>query len=278
MASLKKNIDRVNKKVASINKQFVQTLKKNSPNKKVLFVIGCQRSGTNMVLEIFERDYEAKVYGEFSKLSSDDKHKIRLNSFEKVKNEIEKVSAGFIVLKPLVESQNIKSILDNFSQSKALWMFRHYKDVASSNLKHFGINNGIVDLTPMVENNKDDWRGEYVPDKAKEIILKYFSKDMNPYDAAVLFWYVRNSIYFELELESNSNIMICQYEDLVTNPQKIMNKIYNFNDLDFPGDHIIKHVHSSSLNKGKQIDISPEIEKLADEMFDKLISLYNLRK
>ncbi len=271
----KKKIERAKRKVFLSGKNLLQNLKEADPNKKVLFVVGCQRSGTNMILEIFERDLNAKVYGEFSKLSDKDEYKIRLNPLPEVKEEIEKDKVGLIVLKPLVESHRVEELLDYFKGSKAIWAFRNYKDVASSNLRHFGINNGIKDLTPIYENNKSDWRGAGASEKVRELVSKYFSKDMNPYDAAVLFWYVRNEIFFEHKLYENPNIMMVRYEDLVTNPEKMMKKIYSFIEKEFPGNHIFAKVHSSSLGKGKEINISPEIKELAEEMTERLMNMYS---
>jgi hypothetical protein len=87
-------------------------------------------------------------------------------------------------------------------------MFRGYKDVASSNIKYFGLTNGTNDLIPIVNHEPNNWRSENVSSHVRETILKYFSKDMNPYDAAVLFWFARNSIYFDRELDENPRVML----------------------------------------------------------------------
>ncbi len=274
----KKKIERAKRKVFLTGKNLVQNLKDQVPDKKVLFVFGCQRSGTNMILEIFERDMNAKTYEEFSKLSDKDKFKIRLNPLPEVKEEINKDKVGLVVLKPLVESHRVNELLDYFEGSKALWAFRNYKDVASSNLRHFGINNGIKDLTPIYENDKSDWRGAGASEKIRKLVSKYYSKNMNPYDAAVLFWYVRNEIFFEQKLYENPDILMVRYEDLVTDPETMMKKIYEFIGREFPGNHIFAKVHSSSLGKGKEINISPEIKDLAEEMTSRLMEVYNKRK
>ena len=79
--------------------------------KSVLFIVGCQRSGTTVMRRILETDLNSKTYGEYSKLSSNG---IRWRSLEWVKNEFDKEKAPFIVSKPLVESQNVPAILDYF--------------------------------------------------------------------------------------------------------------------------------------------------------------------
>lgn len=245
--------------------------------KDIVFIIGCQRSGTTMIYDIFTKDLDTKTYDEFSKLSSMDKYKIRLNPLDLVKKEIQKVKSSFVIIKPLVESQNILNLLKNFYGSKAIWMYRNYQDVASSNLKKFGIKNGIKDLRYIVEDDTRDWRADKVSKKTRELILKYFSEDMNPYDAAVLFWYARNSIYFELNLDQNKDVILCKYEDLVVFPEKVIKSIYKNLNQAIPDPEIYQDVDSASLKKGKNIELTPEIEKLANELLNKLDKVYQIK-
>ncbi len=102
-------------------KKLYQTLLSNGLPRSILFIVGCQRSGTSIMQIVFKRDMNTRSFGEFSELSSNDsKSGIRLNSFELVEKEFSKVKAPFIVAKPLVESQNILQLLDYFRNSKAL--------------------------------------------------------------------------------------------------------------------------------------------------------------
>lgn len=222
------------------------------------------------MLRIFENDLNTKTYGEFSKLSSKDENKIRLNPLYLVKKDIQKGRAPFIILKPLVESQNILKLLQYFDNSKALWMFRDYKDVALSNLNHFGIKNGLNNLRPIVENKSGNWRSEKVSKNVRKIILSHFSENMNPYAAAVLFWYARNSLYFELGLDQNIDVFLCKYEDLVRAPVKVVKTIYRNLNQNFPGTKIQKKIYSKSLKRSQDMELSPEIGQFAKELLDKL--------
>lgn len=241
----------------------------------ILFIIGCQRSGTSITTQVFELDWNTKVYGETSELSTDDPvGKIRLNAFDKVKATIKNNKVPFVITKPLVETQNILNLLNNFKDSKALWMFRHYKDVASSNLKEFGLKNGINNLRPIVENEPNNWRSENVPDFVRNIVLTYFSEDMLPHDAAALFWFVRNYWFFELQLEKNPRVIMCKYDDMVSKPSETFRSIYKFAGQHYPGDKIVKDIDSSSKGKGKKVELSPEIDKLCRELLYKMNDIY----
>lgn len=240
--------------------------------RKILFITGCQRSGTSVMQRTFEKDMNAIIYGERSKLSSIEG--IRLNPLNTVKEEIRKAKAQFIVLKPLVESQNILKLLDYFEGSKALWLYRDFKDVAASNLKTFGPRNGINDIRPIVENHPNNWRSEGVSENTRKIIGQHFSENMKPHDAAVLFWYSRNSLFFDLGLSENPNILMCKYEHLIAKPGEVFRNIYENLGQSFPGERITAEIHSGALRKGKDIEISPAIEKLARELLEKLDKVY----
>lgn len=264
-------------------KYFYQNFLLRAKNQhRLLFIIGCQRSGTSLINRIFARDLNVSVYRESSRLSSNDpssiaKNKLRLNSFSDVKAALDKDKAPFIVFKPLVETQNVLDILDYFSESKALWMYRHFKDVVNSLLKKFSINVGIRNLKSIVENNQENWYSEKVPENIRRIVIQHFSEQMSPYDAAALFWFVRNQLFYELQLDHNSRVLMCRYEDLVTQPNQVMQNIYQFVGAHY-GDGNSWEVHSNSVQKGYSVQLLPEIEELCNDLLMKLDNTYRDQK
>ena len=256
-------------------KSIYQSIRAKKSQQSILFIVGCQRSGTTMMLHIFEGDLNTKCFAERSALTSNDTARgIRLNAPELIKRQLSRVRAPLIVIKPLVESQNTPALLDYFENSQAVWMFRNYKDVALSNLKHFGINTGINDLRAIMNNDTKNWRAEKVSQHVRETISKYFSEDMNPYDAAVLFWFARNSLYFELNLQADPRVILCRYEDFVLAPEKHLRAIYQRVGQVYPESSTTSIVHSNSRQKGKDIELSPAIEELAQDMQKKLEMAY----
>ena len=106
-------------------KKIYHSIKARNVPQSILFVVGCQRSGTSIVTDVLNRELNTKSLGEFNVLTSNDPiGKIRLNSLESVKEEFSKSKAPFIVVKPLVESQNTPELLSYFDNSTALWIFR----------------------------------------------------------------------------------------------------------------------------------------------------------
>ena len=245
--------------------------------KTILFILGCQRSGTTLMNAIFERDLNTKVYAEQSQLSSHDVPKrLRLNPLSSVKTVIDRDRAPIIILKPLVESQNTLKLLAYFEGSKALWLYRHYQDVAASNVKKWGDKNAIGDLKAIIERRPRDWRYENVSAETRDIVLEHFSEEMNAYDAAALYWFVRNRFIFQLNLDTNPRVRICKYERLITDPVGVMTEIYKFLDHDFPGSKVVSNVHSASINKGKDTKLTPQIDSLCEDLLRKLDQAYGI--
>lgn len=266
------------RKLLTAKKNAHQRLKPYAVRKKVLFIVGCQRSGTTLMLRIFEKDLNTKTFGEFSMLSSEDEDKLRLNPLPLVERDIRTFSPTLIVLKPLVESQNILELLGYFEGSSALWMYRDYRDVALSNLGLFGMRNGIEDLKPIVENERGNWRAERVPKDVRQTILEHFSETMNPYDAAVLFWYARNRLFFELGLDQNPEVLLCKYEELVASPGSVVRSIYSNLNQEYPGPRIHKEIHARSVKRGKGLELSPKVDQVAQALLDRLDKVYQTRQ
>ena len=243
-----------------------------SSRKEILFIVGCQRSGTTMMTVLFQRDRSARLYRELSELSSRDREEnLRFDPLDEVKRKIDRNRTGFVIAKPLVESQNVTKLLGHFEGSKAIWMVRHYEDVAASNMKMFGAETGISDLRPIVDGlGEKSWRSEKVTDETRRIVLDHFSEKMGNADAAALFWYVRNRFFFDQELGRNERVLLCRYEEMVSDPASFMRKIYRFLGRDYPGDRIVFDVHPRSVKKGKEIGLSPDIKTLCENLWTEM--------
>ncbi len=246
----------------------------NDTARTVVFILGIQRAGTSLMYWVFERDLQARIYRETSELTSGDTlEHVRLNPLPAVKARLARDKAPLIVLKPLVESQRVHELTAAFPGAKVLWQYRHYQDVASSNLKAFGADNGLKDLRPFVHNDPDNWRSQHSTAETRDTIRRFFREDMNPYDAAALFWWARSRLYFDLGLDGDSDVLLCRYEDLATDPAATMRRIYAFLGRPFPGDHIVRDVHPQSVGKGRVSRLSPEVDALCADLlarFDRL--------
>lgn len=240
-----------------------------SASKDVLFIVGCQRSGTTMVTRIFERDPAARVYPEVSQLSSRDlpKH-LRLNPLDEVKSEIDRCHAQLVVLKPLVESQNTAELLEYFNGS-AVWMYRSYEAVIDSIIRMWGPDHSARDLASIAEN-RDDWRTEKIPQSARDLVLEFYEPDMDPHIAGALFWYARNSIAVSENLNTNPEVVFCRYEELLENPELEIGRIYGTMGRHFPGTSLVSDVEPRSRPQNDVERLPTELKNQCDALLETL--------
>jgi len=240
-------------------------------DKTVLFIVGCQRSGTSMIHHLFRLDRDTVTYDEISPLSSRDPVEgLRLNPLPEVKARVLADRAPLVVCKPLVESQNLDILLDLFPVTRAIWMYRDYRAVVLSNLKYFGRNTGHKDLAPIIAGDAANWRAEKLAESDRDIIRDLYSPEMDPHDAAALYWYARNSLFFSRGFHADGRIMACRYSDLVIRPAEIMAEAYRFVGRPYPGDRIVADVFTGSRGRGRELELSPRVRELCEGMLTKL--------
>src|SRR5688500_173796 len=257
----------ISKRLLHARKYLHQRVRAGSPeHRQIVFIFGCQRSGTTLVQDILDQDYGAKVYGEFDARVYDG---FRLKPLEELAAVLARDRARLIVAKPIVETQNALRLLAFFPGSKALFIYRHYAAVAASNLALFGPMNGISDLRPIVDGDSANWRADGVPREVRAMVAARFHEKMNPYDAAALFWYVRNRFFFDLRLDRHPAVKLCSYERLVRDPSGMIGCVYRFlNTGRAPAVGAL--VRGESPGRRKEIKLSADVERLCRGLLERL--------
>jgi hypothetical protein len=267
-----KIMKRITMKLRKIAKSFYQRFMTREAEKRIGFIFGCQRSGTTMLADSFQRDFRTKVYAEHGLARGWGRgSKYRLRPYEEIEKIFARERAGLLVAKPLVESQNVLKLLGDFPTSKALWIYRHYKDVGRSQAAYFGRETTVYNLKAVVDPElSDHWFAENVSEKTREVVQKYVGSDTPLYDLAVINWYVRNRLYFEQELFDHPRVLLCRYEDFTAEPRAVMRKIYSFLDYRYPGDSVVRNIHARSVKRGPEIVLGKDVEHLCSDLLQRL--------
>jgi hypothetical protein len=239
--------------------------------KKVVFIFGCQRSGTTLMLDIFREDLRTATFPEVSALSQPIGGRLRLRSLPEIKAHVGALRAPIVVLKPIVESQNATRLLDSFPGSSAIWMYRRYESVAASDLELFGPKNGIRNLHLLLSNDPPNWRAEFVPPTTRQVLTRFYRADMPPHDAAALFWWARNALFFDVGLDTRSNVLLCSYEELVSGPDRAMKTVYGSIGVEWPKRQITRWIHTDARGRRGGVPITSEVRELCEELFERLV-------
>jgi hypothetical protein len=240
--------------------------------RRTIVVLGCQRSGTTLMLDLFTEDRRTVIFPEFSALSGvGEEGGIRLRPLPEVRARIERVRAPIIVLKPLAESQHAARLLDALPNARGLWMFRGFESVAASDLAYFGRGNGERNLRLLLTNDPPNWRAEVVPDSTRVVLEEHYARDMNPDDAAALFWWARNRLFFDLGLDKRPDVFLCEYEALLAAPWPVMRSIYDFCGIDPPARDTTRRVHSNMRDRDASSPTSNDVKAVCEELHARLV-------
>jgi len=240
-------------------------------SKKVLFIFGCQRSGTTATIIGLKERKEIKIFNETNDeihRVSNDNNKIRLRKHGRLNRIFDNYKEPIIVVKPLVESQNAVELLDYFDNSSALWLYRDYRGVISSMIKKWGENAGRAMINAILNPKIKNWRNEKIDPKITKLVKALIENNtLNKYDYCALFWYIRNNFYYEQALYNHCRIRLAKYTKLVSEISYLQNHITNLNfDLKLGNNFY----HSKSVGKGRVIKLNPIVEELCSNMMGRL--------
>jgi hypothetical protein len=238
--------------------------------RQLLFVFGCQRSGTTMLTGLFRNDLEANIYSERRVATGDDR---RVPDLEQLREKIEDDPARLVVCKPIVESHRALEFMDFFGGAKSLWMFRRYSDVARSSTRRFSPNAALRNLRAIAESTAEQtFASENVSPETRSLVARHFHENMGDDDAQSLYWYVRNIIFYEQQLDRHDRCSLCSYESFVSEPDAQLRKIYDFLGRPYPGPRLVRDVHTRSVQSRPLEGLSSELAELCDELQERLES------
>ncbi len=196
-----------------------------------VYLVGLQRSGTNMVARALAADPEFEVRNENDREVYD---RFRLRPLPKVRRVISRSRHRFLLLKPLIDSHRVAELLDAIP-GKALWTYRSVDGRTRSALSKFGEHNLQV-VRAIVDGRTDVWQGELISTESRALVASLDIDRISPETAAALIWYLRNTLYFELGLHRRDDCLLVSYDALLAQPERELRRICTFLGAEFkPG-------------------------------------------
>lgn len=244
-----------------------------SMEKRPVFVVGCNRSGTNMVCAGIGRSPHGWAYQESEFSLAFNAYYLRPAWI--LERLIRHTPAPVVAFGSILDSQFTGDLLSRFPGARAAWVYRRYEDVANSCArKKWG--DHLKDLARWVAHGELERlgaRGERISSETVRLFGELFREDLSKEDYGCLYWYLRNHLYFELELDKDPRVLIVQYEDAVLNREGAFRRLFDF--LGLPYDPVtIEHIFSSSVNKHPWPGVDPDIQQLCDRLQRQLDARY----
>jgi hypothetical protein len=187
--------------------------------------------------------------------------------YSAVLGRIRRLPFEVVAAKPLVESASATALMDAAGAVKAVWMLRHYPEVARSNVSRFGRDNPYRDLEPIRSRDALDWRYRGATEETWEKVAALLNRSLTPFDAAALFWWTRNQLYFDQRLWEDDRVRILRYERACNQPDEVIRSLSDHIGLALPPHTIVPRVRAQPFPRELR-ELDPEVEGLCKKLWD----------
>jgi hypothetical protein len=237
-----------------------------------VFIVGCNRSGTNMVCGAIGNSPHGWDYLESEVNIAFNGYYLRADSI--IEQLIRRTPAPIVSFGGILDSQFTNELLSRFEGARALWVYRRYEDVANSAVRSWG--DHPKDLASRVARGDLDSlgaRGAKISADTVRLFNELYRDDISNEAGACLYWYLRNHLYFELNLHQDARVLLVQYEDAVLNKERAFRRVFDF--LGFPyHPEIIGDVFASSVGKHPWPGVDPAVEEVCRSLQARLDQVY----
>ena len=238
-----------------------------------VYVVGLQRSGTNMFMRGLDEAPETEVRNENDRAVFE---QFRVRSTDVLRCTVATSRQQFVFFKPICDSHQLDRFLDldGVAPGRGLWVYRDVDARARSEVSKFGPANlwALRDIAAGLGEQR--WQGERLTAAAIELIRSFDLEAMTPHSAAALFWVVRNELFFTLGLDARPDVLLVSYDAFVLHPEAQMRRLCGFVGVSYRND-LDRHVDRRESHGTGRLDLDPRIRGLADEMTERLDTTRN---
>jgi hypothetical protein len=228
-----------------------------------VWLVGVQRSGTNMLVQGLTASPEFEVHNENDRRAFDH---FRLRPDPVILDIVRSSRHRFVLFKPLCDSHRVDELLDLDTPvpGRAIWAYRSVDDRVRSALAKFGDNNLRI-LHQIAEGRANGrWQAQRVSQANLELIASFDYDGMSSASAAALFWLVRNSLYFDLGLDQRADVLLSSYDALVADPATAMQQLCRFLGIEWTP-RLTAHVEPRP-SRPADLVLDPRIRSACDEL------------
>ena len=162
-----------------------------------VYLVGLQRSGTNMLARGLDIAPEFEVHNENDSTVFDH---FLLKDDSVVRRVVLASRHEYVLIKPLCDSHRVDQLLDSLgtpSPGRAIWAYRDVDGRVRSAVSKFGRNNLLTVRDIAAGKGAGMWQAQRLSPATLAEIASYDYETMTAETAAALFWWIRNGLYFE---------------------------------------------------------------------------------
>jgi hypothetical protein len=230
-----------------------------------VYLVGLQRSGTNMLARGLDIAPEFEVHNENDRDVFDH---FLLRDDDVVRRVVLASRQEYVLFKPLCDSHRVDHLLDTLgtpSPGRAIWAYRDVDGRVRSAVSKFGRNNLLTLRDIAAGKGAGMWQAQRLSKATLDEIASYDYTTMTAETAAALFWWIRNGLYFETGLDRRDDVLLASYQDMLATPVVGMQAICRFLGLTYRSD-LIEHISPRGPGGAKPLNIDPRVRALCDHL------------
>ena len=234
-----------------------------------VYLVGLQRSGTNMLARGLDIAPEFEVHNENDSAVFDH---FLLRDDAVVRRVVMASRHEYVLFKPLCDSHRVDHLLDSLdtpSPGRAIWAYRDVDGRVRSAISKFGRNNLLTLRDIAAGKGAGMWQAQRLSPATLAEVASYDYSTMTAETAAALFWWIRNGLYFETGLDRRDDVLLASYQDMLATPVEAMQAICRFLGLTYrPA--LIEHISPRGPGGTRPLDIDPRVRALCNHLQDRL--------
>jgi hypothetical protein len=271
--SLLRRFQRKSPRLAKFMRQWSHVMVHGMPRSRIVFVVGSQRSGTRLPLELLDCSSEVMTYSEGSAPFFDG---VLLRPLDTVEGLVERNPFPIVALKPICETHRVPELLGRFDQSRALWIFRNYRAAVTSASVKWSSGTEAVRRLAAGELDRAGWRAGGLTAAKLDLVRDLYSDKLSLHGANAIMWYLRNGLYFDLAVDKRDDVLLIRYETLLSEPQSSAERIFNFAGVS-PVPNYAGVMRGTPTSKSNWPSVPRQIEDLCDQLQSRLIEHHQHR-
>lgn len=239
-----------------------------SPNAIPIYVVGLQRSGTNMLFGAFANTPEAEVYNESA--NSRAFFNWALRDDDVLRSLIESSRHRCIVFKPLCDSHRVVHLMEGLGvprRGRSVWIYRDFADRVRSVFGHWP--ERTDSFGQRIANGFRGLETGGLSEERLAFATRFDPATMSRASGAALFWYLRNILFFDLELDQRPDVALISYDRFVLEPARFMTQLCDFAGLPFRR-AMVHGVARRPPPTSVELDIDPRIASACDDLRKRL--------
>jgi hypothetical protein len=181
-----------------------------------VFLVGCGRSGTNMVTRHLATSPDVELFNEDHPAAFE---RYRLRPLADIRRLIAISDMRFVLFKPILDTSHCLEWLELFPEAKILFAIRHYDDVINSAMRRFGPAKWSKAVKGWMKKGKAGFAPPEPPASTFDAVSSLWRADLNTVSRHAIYWLFFNRLYFDLKLDRDSRVKLVRYEDAVHQPE-----------------------------------------------------------